>query len=164
MTGDRAKFTTLTPRESGYVTIGDNSKRKILGVGSVGMTPNLSIENVLLVDGLKFNLLSISKLCDKDYKVEFEKSKCSIKSIDGLKTILVGQRHDNVYMLDSLSANNVDVKCLAAINDNSWLWHRRMGHINFKLISKLARKELVTGLPKIGYTKDKLCSACQYGK
>ena len=65
---------------------------------------------------------------------------------------------------NSLSANNVDVKCLAAINDNSWLWHRRLGHINFKLISKLARKDLVTGLPKIGYTKDKLCSDCQYWK
>ena len=65
MTGDRTKFRTFTPKESGFVTIGDNSKRKILGVGSVGMTTNLLIENVLLVDSLNFNLLSISQLCAK---------------------------------------------------------------------------------------------------
>ena len=67
-------------------------------------------------------------------------------------------------MLDSLCASNVDVKCLAVINDNSWLWHHRLGHINFKLIDKLTKNDLVTGLPKIGYTKDKLYSTCQYGK
>ena len=75
------------------------------------MATNLLIENVLLVDGLKFNLLSISQLCDKDYTVVFDKSKCSTNSIEDSKTLLVGQRHDNVYMLDSLCANNVDVKC-----------------------------------------------------
>ena len=119
MTGDRTKFSTFTPRESGSVTIGDNSKRRILGVGTVDMTSNLLIENVLLVDGLKFNLLSISQLCDKYYTVVFDKSKCSINSIVDSKTLLVGKRYDNVYILDSPSANNVDVKCLAAINDNS---------------------------------------------
>ncbi|GJW49122.1 retrovirus-related pol polyprotein from transposon TNT 1-94 [Tanacetum coccineum] len=46
----------------------------------------------------------------------------------------------------------------------SWLWHKRLSHLNFKYINKLSNKELVSGLPKIAYAKDKLCSACEMGK
>ena len=58
----------------------------------------------------------------------------------------------------------IDNKSFASLNDNSWLWHRRLGHAHMDLISKLSRKELVIGLPKIKYEKDRLCKACQHGK
>ena len=45
-----------------------------------------------------------------------------------------------------------------------WLWHRRLGHAHFDLISKLSKNELVIGLPKFIFEKDKLCDACQFGK
>ena len=51
-----------------------------------------------------------------------------------------------------------------AINNNSWLWHRRLGHAHMNLISKNFKKELVIGLSKISFEKDKLCGACQQGK
>ena len=69
MTGDVAKFAKVEPKNGGYVTFGDNSKGKIIGVGNVGSNP--CIEDVLLVKGLKHNLISISQLCDKGYKVIF---------------------------------------------------------------------------------------------
>ena len=59
---------------------------------------------------------------------------------------------------------SMDGTCLAAINDNSWLWHRRFGHAYMNLISKLFKKELVIGLPKISFEKDRLYGACQQGK
>ena len=46
----------------------------------------------------------------------------------------------------------------------SWLWHRRLGHVNMNLITQLNKNELVRGLPKIFFEKDKVCEACQMGK
>ena len=119
-----------------------------MGIGTVSMTSNLMIENVLLVEGLKHNLLSISQLCDKDFGVVFYNNKCCINSCDG-KTLIVGHRHENVYTLDCSSAHDAHLKCLTAMSENSWLWHRCLGHVHMELLSKLSRKDLVVGLPKI---------------
>ncbi|GJT87921.1 retrovirus-related pol polyprotein from transposon TNT 1-94 [Tanacetum coccineum] len=51
-----------------------------------------------------------------------------------------------------------------ASKNKSWLWHRRLNHLNFGTISDLARKKLVRGLPRLKFKKDYLCSACQLGK
>ena len=65
MTGDSQAFSSFTPKESGFVTFGDNGKGKIIGNGKIGKYPSPVIKNVLLVDGLKHNLFSVSQLCDK---------------------------------------------------------------------------------------------------
>ena len=60
MTGDVKQFTSLEAMNGGSVTFGDNGKGKIIGIGKVHITPSSCISNVLLVEGLKHNLLSIS--------------------------------------------------------------------------------------------------------
>ena len=50
------------------------------------------------------------------------------------------------------------------MHDQSWLWHKRLGHANMDFISQLNKDELVRGLPKINFQKDKFCGACQVGK
>ena len=71
MTGDEFKFSFLTKKKWGYVTFGDTAKGKIIGQDNIGNDTYFFIENILLVDGLKHNLLSISQLCDKGFKVIF---------------------------------------------------------------------------------------------
>ena len=78
MTGDKNKFTSLTLKDGGNVKFGDNSKGKIIGIVNISKTHSLVIEDVLLVDGLKHNLLSISQLCDKGYNVIFKSIMCII--------------------------------------------------------------------------------------
>ncbi|RVW55764.1 hypothetical protein CK203_075787 [Vitis vinifera] len=95
MTGDESKFAFLTKRKGGYVIFRDNSKGRIIGQGNIGNGTSFLIESVLLVDGLKHNLLSISQLCDKGFKVIFEASHCIIKDIQNDKTIFMGHRCDN---------------------------------------------------------------------
>ena len=90
MIKDESKFTFLTKKNWGYVTFGDNAKRKIIGQGNIGNDISSLIENVLLVDGLKHNLLSISQLCDKGFKVIFEASYWIIKDIQNDKIIFIG--------------------------------------------------------------------------
>ena len=72
MTGDLTQFTSLTLKAEGHVTYGDNNRGRIFGRGDVGTKDSTTIENVLYVEGLKHSLLSISQLCDKGYKVNFE--------------------------------------------------------------------------------------------
>jgi len=59
MAGDASKFIHISPKNSEYVTYGDNNKVKIVGVGKIGMNPSTSIENALLINGPKDSLLSI---------------------------------------------------------------------------------------------------------
>ena len=52
----------------------------------------------------------------------------------------------------------------SSMHDESWLWHRILGHVNMNLITQLNKNELVRSLPKITSEKDKVCEACQMGK
>ena len=72
MTGDKNLFMDLKPKIGRDITFGDNSKGQIERIGTIGNKSSIFIENVLLVNGLKHNLLSISQLCDKGFKVVFE--------------------------------------------------------------------------------------------
>ena len=79
------------------------------------------------------------------------------------KIIFVGIKNGNVYTIDIDCASNGD-NCFSVLHENSWLWHKRFGHISMELISKILKKDLVKGLPKIEFVKDKICDACQFGK
>ena len=164
MTGDESKFTAIEPTNGGNVIYGDNNTGKVIGVGKVGKNSSTSIDNVILVKGLKHNLISVSQLCDKGNLVTFDSKCCLIKRQDTNEIVLIGHRVDNVYMinLDEVSSN--DVKCLVSKNDETWLWHRRVAHANMDHLGKLVSKELVIGLPKLRFEKDVLCDACQKGK
>ncbi|XP_019459950.1 PREDICTED: uncharacterized protein LOC109359709 [Lupinus angustifolius] len=75
MTGDKTKFIELSPKEKGHVTYGDNNQGKILGVGKIGNASQTINKNVLYVEGLEHNLLSISQLSDNGNKcIEHEYS------------------------------------------------------------------------------------------
>ena len=65
MTGQESHFKSLKIKDEGEVTFGGDEKEKIIGIGAIGNTSSNSIENVLLVRGLKHNLLSISNCVTK---------------------------------------------------------------------------------------------------
>ena len=163
MTGDISLFFDFVAKKKGFVTYGDNNKGAILGKGSVGNPSSTTISDVLLVEGLKHNLISISQLCDKGYKVSFSKDCCLIENSDK-ELVFKGLRVNNVYMLDLNEVSLTGAKCLVSMSEDSWLWHRRLAHVNFDLLNKIVSKDLVVGLPKIKFSKDHLCDACQMGK
>ena len=72
MTGERHMFQELELKAGGVVGFGGNQKGKIIGSGTIGYGKSSSIKNVLLVEGLMHNLLSISQLADKGYDVLFK--------------------------------------------------------------------------------------------
>lgn len=136
MTGSYAWFSSFTKIKNGRdVSFGDNSKGKILRIDNVGKVSSTLIENVCLIENLKHNLISISQLCDKGYKVAFDKSRCVIENARDGKILFMGNRCGNVYTIDTECASTHD-KCFSALHDDGWLWHRRLGHASMDLISK----------------------------
>ena len=80
MTGDKDMFRELAendgPRK--YVTFGDNSKGKVVGLGKVAISHDSSVQNVMLIESLGYNLLSVSRLADFEFNVIFTKVDCQV--------------------------------------------------------------------------------------
>ncbi|GJY38846.1 retrovirus-related pol polyprotein from transposon TNT 1-94 [Tanacetum coccineum] len=115
--------------------------------------------------GLGHNLFSVRQLCDLDLEVAFRKHTCFVRNSDGVD-ILSGSRGTKLYTISMKDRMKSSPICLLskASKTKSWLWHHRLSHLNFNTINKLAKQDLVRGLPKLKYAKDHLCSTCQMGK
>ena len=111
------------------------------------------IKNVLYVDGFKHNLLSISQLCDKGFKIEFNKNCSVISEAMSGEVVHIGKRIGNIYMLNIEQASFHELSCLVRKIDDSWLRHHRDAHINMHHLNHLVRKDLVIGIPKLKFEK-----------
>ena len=163
MTGNKDLFTSLKEKDGGNVNFGDNSKGKVVGIGSIGNS-SICINDVLYVEGLKHNLLSISQLCDKGFKVCFHALCCEIIYISTNSIAFIGHRHSNVYVIDLHSIASNDLCLMSTKEEDMWLWHRRLGHASIDVLEKLSKKDLVKGLPKLVFKRDRICDACALGK
>ncbi|GJX90466.1 retrovirus-related pol polyprotein from transposon TNT 1-94 [Tanacetum coccineum] len=159
MTGNRKLFSTYKAYNGGNVIFGSNLRGNIIGKGTIS-NDSLKIDNVEHVDNLGFNLLSIGQICDNKCRVTFSEHDSEITK-DG-KVIGRGIRKKGLYVM-KLGNKPKDQICLATIDDNSTLWHRRLGHANMRLIQSLASKELVRNLPKLKFDQH-FCDACKIGK
>ncbi|KAF5464314.1 hypothetical protein F2P56_014398 [Juglans regia] len=122
--GDKSLFKIVEEYKCGTVTFRDGGKADIIGRGEIEM-PRLPVSReVLFVDGLKANLLSISQMCD----------------------------------------NGAEYSCNSAKSEATDLWHQRLGQVNHKNLSKIAKKEMVAGLPELGKVETPVCGLCQLGK
>nr|GEU93852.1 putative ribonuclease H-like domain-containing protein [Tanacetum cinerariifolium] len=148
------------------------SNHPICGTCPVYLTLECSMVDILPLEGLKFNLFSVSQMCDKKNRVLFIDTECLVltpdfKLPDESQVLLRVPRENNMYTVNL--KNNVpsgDLTCLfaKAIIDESNLWHRRLGHINFKTINKLVKGNLVRGLPTKVFKNNNTCVACKKGK
>ncbi|XP_075095048.1 uncharacterized protein LOC142173366 [Nicotiana tabacum] len=162
MTDDKNLFKEVTKINGENVKIGDDSKGNVVGTGTVPFGNNCDIIEVYVVDGLNYNLLRISRLCDLGYEVKFKKTGCAIED-ETCKIILPRKRYGNVYILDGIE--NLDSHlCLASISDDPWLWHKKLGNSSMHLIENLSKHDLVIGLPKLNFSRNHVCNACHIGK
>ena len=102
------------------------------------------------------NVLNISQLHDKVFKICFDAHACHIINSSTNKITYVGKRHDNLYVIfiDEIDIHNESCLCINDVND-CWFWHRRLGHASMKTLSKLVINDLAIGLPKLIFDKDK---------
>ncbi|GKA21939.1 integrase, catalytic region, zinc finger, CCHC-type containing protein [Tanacetum coccineum] len=164
MTGDRARLINFVEKFIGTVRFGNDEYAAIVGYGDYKLGDTI-ISRVYYVEGLKHNLFSVGQFCDGGLEVAFRQHSCHIRNYD-MVDLLNGSRTTNLYSIslnDMMSASPV---CLLtkASSTKSWLWHRRLNHLNFRTLNELARNDLVRGLPMLKYDKDHLCPSCQLGK
>ncbi|GKC55893.1 retrovirus-related pol polyprotein from transposon TNT 1-94, partial [Tanacetum coccineum] len=164
MTGDRSQLTNFVIKFLGTVKFGNDHVAKILGYGDYQIG-NVTISRVYYVEGLGHNLFSVGQFCDSNLEVPFCQHTCFIRNLEGVD-LLTRSRGNNLYTLSlgDMMASSLICLLSKASKTKSWLWHRRLSHLNFGAINHLARHGLVRGLPKLKFEKDHLCSACAMGK
>ena len=122
MTRDQSLFKVFKSKKGGNVTFGNGSKSQIKGKRIISLLGLLDIANVLYVEGLRVNLLSISQICDQDFMVLFSKGKCLVMDESRKKLISGVHTLDNCYGL----VPNADIVCNSIHLPNEDLWHQRM--------------------------------------
>nr|GEV60623.1 retrovirus-related Pol polyprotein from transposon TNT 1-94 [Tanacetum cinerariifolium] len=130
MTEDRSQLTNFN-KFLGTVKFKNDHVAKIIGYGDYHIG-NVTISRVYYVEGLGHNLFSIRQFCDSNLKVAFRQHTCYIRNLEGVD-LLTGSRGNN---LDTLSLRDMMASspiCLLskASKTKSWLWHRRLSHLNF---------------------------------
>ncbi|GJQ96608.1 ribonuclease H-like domain-containing protein [Tanacetum coccineum] len=131
---------------------GDSKGGRITGKGKIS-TGKLDLEDVYFVKELKFNLFSVSQIRDKKNSVLFTDTKCVVlspdfKLLNKNHVLLKVPRKDNMYSVDLkniVPLGGLTYLFANATLDESNIWHRRLGHINFKTLNKLARGNLFRG-------------------
>nr|GEX76861.1 hypothetical protein [Tanacetum cinerariifolium] len=164
MTRDRSQLVNFVRKFLGTVKFGNDHVAKIMGYVDYHIG-NVTISWVYYVEGLGHNLFSVGQFCDSDLEVAFRQHTCFICNLDGVD-LLTGSWGNNLYTLsiqDMMVSSPICIMSKAS-KTKSWLWHRRLSHLNFGAINHLAKHGLVKGLPKLKFEKDHLCSACTMGK
>ena len=103
----------------------------------------LKLRDVLLIDGLKANLIRISQLCDQNLFVNFIKDKCIIIYRISNTSWKGNRLSDNYYILASLNT------CLNMVHNDTSLWHRWMGHVNHNNLKETIDVEAIKGVPNL---------------
>ncbi|GKA16299.1 retrovirus-related pol polyprotein from transposon TNT 1-94 [Tanacetum coccineum] len=105
---------------------------------------NVTISRAYFLEGLGHNLFSVGQFCDSDLEVAFRKHTCYVHDLKGVD-LLKGSRGSNLYiiLLEEMMQSSLICLLSKASKTKSWLWHRRLSHLNFGTINDLARQGLV---------------------
>jgi hypothetical protein len=127
-------FSSLTPlSHKEYVIFGNDKKGKVLDTGIIKVNDCFTLNDVTLVDRLRYNLLSVSQFCDADLSVLFRKSNSHVLDSSG-KRVCGISRIGNIFQAD-FSSSQFSLRCLISQSSSElWKWHRRLGHLSFDLL------------------------------
>jgi hypothetical protein len=145
------------------VTFDDDKKGKVLGTDAIKVNDCFILNDVTLVDKLRYNLIFVSQLCDADLSVLFRKSDSHI--LDSSDKCICGiSRIGNIFQADFSSAQS-SLRCLISQSSSElWKWHRRLGHLSFDLLCRLSGLGLLRGLPLLKFESDLVYAPYRHGK
>lgn len=104
------------------------------------------LKKVIHVKLMKANLISVSQLCDDDVDVCFDKRQCYVVKDNGERIIIRKRSSDSYYQMNII----IESMCLEIKLHDMELWHKRLGHVNYKLLKQLRSKVIVGGIPMFG--------------
>ena len=165
MTGKLSFFTDLDEKVTGKVRFGDDSRVDIKGKGSITFLSKdgdiRMLKNVYYIPSLKSNIISLGQATEIGCKVVMEDDHLIILDKARRLMMQVPRGKNRLYKIQLPTG---DPTCLLTdLNDPTWLWHARYGHLHMDAIRKLSTKNMVSGIPKISYNTN-LCNSCLIGK
>ena len=165
MTGDKEKFQELDETITGKVRVGDDRSVEIKGKGSILFSfknrEQWLLEEVYYIPSLCSNI-SLGQLTKTGHKVIMDIDKLEVFAKSPLRLIMKVRRSKNpLYKIKLQLAHPTCF--LSNLEEPAWLWHARLGHVNFQSLKLIAEKEMVMGVPPIKHPHQ-LCHGCLVAK
>ena len=151
MMGEKNMFSSYEPSKTQgeCITFGDDGKGEVLGLGEIAISNDHSISNVLLVDALSYNLLSVSQLCEKGYNCLFTDKDVTVFRRSDNSIAFKGHLKGKLYLVDFTKDRVNSETCLIAKSSMGWLWHRRLAHVGMRNLLKLLTGGHILGLTNV---------------
>ncbi|KAK4404748.1 Retrovirus-related Pol polyprotein from transposon TNT 1-94 [Sesamum angolense] len=165
MTYNKGAFQTLDESFKTNVKLGDNHIVKVEGKGSVAINTKKGtriINDVMYIPNLRTNLFSVGQMMEKGYTLHFGGDSCTIYDNKD-KTLKIAEVRMKEHRCFPIHLQYMSRTAMKAQEDQSWLWHRRLGHFNFQGLKILHQKKMMTDLPQIQAIEG-ACEACLQGK
>ena len=165
MTGQRGKFKELDERVTGKVRFGDGSTVTIEGKGSVAFQCKNGEERILqevyFIPNLCNNIISLGQLSEAGNKVILEGDYLWVYEGSGKLLMKVKRTENRLY---KISLEESKPSCLLTkLEENSRLWHARLGHVNFQALELMSKENMAHGIPEM-IQPLKRCEGCLMSK
>lgn len=154
MTGNSNIFSDFSTHASvAHVTIADGSTTKVLGSGTVNLSPSISLSSVLSLPKFSFNLLSVTKITNNlQCSVKFYPDYCIFKDLKTKRVIGRGRKFDGLYVFEPEIS-----KSLVGLSSSSpFEVHCRLGHPSLQSLKKLC--------PEFSHLSSLKCDSCEFAK
>jgi len=166
MTGDLQKFKDLDHGITGKVRFGDDSTVTIHGKGTIVFQGKFGdqwiLSDVYYIPRLRSNLISLGQLTEIGHKILLDENELEVVEKQSDRLIMKVPR--TVNRMYKIELNTVEHVCLmASIENEAWLWHGRLGHVNFRSLKQLVGKGMAFGVPVISHP-EQVCSDCLTAK
>ena len=165
MTGHRGKFMELDESQSGQVKFGDGSTVSIKGRGVISFRckngEEKLLKDVYYIPALCNNIISLGQLSEEGNKVVLDGDYLWVYEENGRLLLRVKKSVNRLY---KISLEETWSKCLIAKSEeNAWLWHFRLGHVNFKALELMSKERMAIGIPRLIQPMNK-CEGCLMSK
>ncbi|KAL0319035.1 UNVERIFIED_CONTAM: hypothetical protein Sangu_2059700 [Sesamum angustifolium] len=133
MTYNKGALQTLDESFKTNVKLGDNHIVKVEGKGSVTINTKKGtriINDVMHIPNLRTNLFSVGQMMEKGYTLHFGGDSCTIYDNKD-KTLKIAEVKMKEHRCFPIHLQYMGRTAMKAQEDQSWLWHRRLGHFNF---------------------------------
>jgi hypothetical protein len=104
-------------QESQEIVFGDSGKGEVIGIGNIPISNNQSLSNVLLVDSLSYNLLSVSQLCGMGFNCLFTNTCMKFLRREDSSVAFTGWLTGKFYLVDFRTSGVSFDTCLVAKSD-----------------------------------------------
>ncbi|CAL9007315.1 unnamed protein product [Prunus brigantina] len=166
MSGSKKLFSNMDESFRDNVKLGNNSSLRVMGKGDIRIEVNgvkYCITEVFYVPKLKSNLISLGQLQEKGIVILIQKNSCQIHHPDKGLIIQADMTSNRMFLLKTESAAEKQMCFKSTIEEDTWLWHFRFGHLNFNGLKALQQKNMVKGLPPL-QVPSRVCEGCMVGK